>query len=84
MKDETIKKYIDMAVKRTIEELKKNGMIKEIDAAAYGDASEMLKTYFLVLYLAKNNLIIIYLFLLNFYIPYYLWYFGLLLIYSFF
>lgn len=46
MKDETIKKYIDMAVKRTIEELKKNGMIKEIDAAAYGDASEMLKTYF--------------------------------------
>lgn len=46
MKDEEIKKYIDIAVKRTIYELKRNGMIKETDATTYGDASEMLKTYF--------------------------------------
>ena len=35
MTDDEIKKYIDIAIKRTISEYKKSGILKESDGAAY-------------------------------------------------
>lgn len=46
MTDEDIKKYIDMAVQKTIKEYKRNGILKESDAAVYADASEIISSYY--------------------------------------
>ena len=46
MKDADIRAYIDLAVKRSIEEYKKAGLFKGSDDAIYSDASEILKNYF--------------------------------------
>ena len=46
MTDDEIKKYIDIAIKRTISEYKKSGILKESDGAAYSDASQLLHNYF--------------------------------------
>ena len=46
MTDEEVKKYIDLAVQKTIKEYKKNGILKEADGAAYADASEIIASYF--------------------------------------
>lgn len=46
MTDEEIKKYIDLTVKTTIKEYKKNGILKESDSAIYADASEIIASYY--------------------------------------
>lgn len=46
MTDEEIKKYIDLAVQKTIKEYKRNGILKESDAAVYADASAVLTSYY--------------------------------------
>lgn len=49
MTDEEVMRYIDITVKKTISEYRSNGLIKEMDSAAYTDASAILKDYY------KNN-----------------------------
>lgn len=46
MTDEEIKKYIDMAVQKSIKEYKRNGILKDSDAAVYADASDILFNYY--------------------------------------
>ena len=46
MTDDEIKKYIDIAIKRTISEYKKSGILKESDNASYTDASQILHGYY--------------------------------------
>lgn len=46
MTDEQIKKYIDLAVQKTIKEYKKNGILKEADGAVYADASAIIASYY--------------------------------------
>ena len=44
--DEEIKKYIDLAVKRSIKEYKRSGMLKGSDNAIYTDIAELLANYY--------------------------------------
>ncbi len=44
--DLEIKSYIDLAIKRSIAEFKKSGLLKGSDNAAYSDASDILMNYF--------------------------------------
>ena len=46
MTDDEIKKYIDIAIKRTIQEYKRSGILKESDNASYTDASQILHGYY--------------------------------------
>ena len=46
MTDEEIKKYIDIAIKRSIHEYKKSGLLKQSDNAVYTDISQLLNSYF--------------------------------------
>lgn len=46
MTDDQIKSYIDLAVKKTIKEYKRNGILKESDSAVYADASEIISSYY--------------------------------------
>lgn len=46
MTDEEVKNYIDISIKRTLEEVKRKGMLKGSDNTAYTDASEMIASYY--------------------------------------
>ena len=46
MTDEEVKDYINLTIKKTISEYKKNGLLKESNNAAYEDASEILLSYY--------------------------------------
>lgn len=46
MPDEEIKKIIDLAVKTSIAEYKKSGLLKDSDNVAYSDASAILSSYY--------------------------------------
>ena len=46
MPDEEIKKIVDLAVKKSIAEFKKSGLLKDSDNVAYSDASAMLANYY--------------------------------------
>lgn len=46
MTDEEIKAYIDTAIRRTVEEYKRAGLLVDGRGAAYSDAAEMLERYF--------------------------------------
>ena len=45
MNDE-IKEYIDIAVRRTINELKKSGLMRDTNNALYDEATEILSNYY--------------------------------------
>lgn len=45
MSDE-IKEYIDIAIRRTILELKKSGLTRDVNNAVYEDATEILTNYY--------------------------------------
>ena len=45
-RDEEIRRYIDLAVKRTVNEYKKQGLIKCGEDAAYSEAAEVLRSYY--------------------------------------
>ena len=47
MPDEEIKKIIDLAVKQSIAEYKKSGLLKDSDNVAYSDASAILSSYYM-------------------------------------
>jgi len=46
MPEEEIKKIIDLAVKTSIQEYKKSGLLKDSDNVAYSDASAILSSYY--------------------------------------
>lgn len=46
MTDEEVKEYINMTIRKTISEYKKNGLLKESNNAAYEDVSEILSSYY--------------------------------------
>lgn len=46
MTDEEIKNYIDLAIKKSIDEYKKCGLLKQSENAVYSDISEILSKYF--------------------------------------
>ena len=46
MPDEEIKRIIDLAVKTSIAEYKKSGLLKDSDNVAYSDASAILTSYY--------------------------------------
>lgn len=46
MPDEEIKRIIDLAVKTSINEYKKSGLLKDSDNVAYTDISEILSNYY--------------------------------------
>lgn len=46
MTDEQIKRYIDMAIDRSINEYKRQGMLKDHDDVTYSDACEVIGDYF--------------------------------------
>lgn len=46
MTDEEVKAYIEMAVQRTVRELKKSGRMKQDDDAVYDDMKEILADYY--------------------------------------
>ena len=46
MTEQEIKNYINLAIKQTIHEYKKNGLLKQSDDVVYGDASEILANYY--------------------------------------
>lgn len=46
MTDEEIKAYIDIAIKRSIHEYKKSGILKHSDNAAYNDINQILAGYY--------------------------------------
>ncbi len=46
MTDQELREYIDLTVKKSIEEFKRNGIVKGSDNAAYSDISEILRNYF--------------------------------------
>lgn len=46
MTDEEIRGYIDIAIKRSIREYKKSGLLKDSDNAAYSDISQILHGYY--------------------------------------
>ena len=46
MPDEEIRKIIDLAVKTSIAEYKKSGLLKDSDNVAYSDASAILTSYY--------------------------------------
>lgn len=46
MPDDEIKKIIDLAVKTSITEYKKSGLLKDSDNVAYSDASAILTSYY--------------------------------------
>lgn len=46
MTDEEIKSFIELAIQKTIKEYKRNGLLKDSDAAVYADASDMLFNYY--------------------------------------
>ena len=46
MTDEEVKDYIDLTIKKTISEYKKNGLLKESNRVTYEDASEILTSYY--------------------------------------
>lgn len=46
MTDNEIKAYIDIAIKRSIHEYKKSGLLKQSDNAVYSDASQILASYY--------------------------------------
>lgn len=46
MTDERVKELIDLAVKTSIEEYKKSGLLKESENVVYSDASEIIASYY--------------------------------------
>lgn len=46
MTEQEIKEYIDLTVKRSISEMKKNGLLKDAGNVLYEDASEILTNYY--------------------------------------
>ena len=46
MPDDEIKRIIDLAVKTSIAEYKKSGLLKDSDNVAYSDASEILTSFY--------------------------------------
>lgn len=46
MTDKEVKEYIDLAIKRSINEYKKSGLLKQADNAAYDDISQILRSYY--------------------------------------
>lgn len=46
MTDQELREYIDLTVKKSIEEFKRSGIVKGSDNAAYSDISEILRNYF--------------------------------------
>lgn len=46
MNEEEVKRIIELTVQKTIKEYKRNGLIKDSDAAMYADASEILMSYY--------------------------------------
>lgn len=44
--DDEIKEYIDIAVRRTINELKKSGLMRDTNNALYDEATEILSNYY--------------------------------------
>jgi hypothetical protein len=46
MTDEQVKKYIDMAVRRSVEEYKRAGLLEMSSNAIYGDAVDILAGYY--------------------------------------
>lgn len=46
MTEQEIKEYIDLTVKRSISELKKNGLLKDAGNVLYEDAIEILTNYY--------------------------------------
>lgn len=46
MTDEELKEYIEMAIQRTVAELKKSGRMKQDNDAAYDDVKEILADYY--------------------------------------
>lgn len=46
MTDEQIKAYIDTAIRRTVEEYKRSGLLLEEKSVAYKDAAELLAVYY--------------------------------------
>lgn len=46
MTDEQIKAYIDTAIKRTVEEYKRNGLLLGEKSVAYTDAADLLRAYY--------------------------------------
>lgn len=46
MTDQEIREYINLTVKKSIIELKKNGLMKDTENVLYGDATEILTNYY--------------------------------------
>ena len=46
MTDEEIKNYIDIAIRKSIHEYKKSGILKHSDNAAYSDVNQILQGYY--------------------------------------
>lgn len=46
MTDDKVKELIDLTVKKSIEEYKKSGLLKESDNVCYSDASEIIASYY--------------------------------------
>lgn len=46
MTDNEIKNYIDLAIKRSINEYKKSGILKQADNVVYDDISQILTNYY--------------------------------------
>ena len=44
--EKDIKRYIDLAVRQTIQEYKKAGLIKGVEGVAYSEAAELLESYY--------------------------------------
>ncbi len=46
MTDDEIKRYIDMAIRRTVSECKRSGLLLEEKSVAYKDAAELISAYY--------------------------------------